>query len=163
MHVAANQGVHPYAGLPDEPNISHNLSRPIHITGIVDAGRKALVGADHETPKREGRGQSRILIVCGSKLAGYHAASCPLPTYPRFWEICGKPAEIAVNSSEMCLTCWLKAAITTKSKQEQSGGVVYWRKYVCKRANRWKMPSAASSVRFRPKTSSRKSSGILSI
>ena len=23
----------------------------------------------------------------------------------------------------MCLTCWLKAAITTKSKQEQSGGV----------------------------------------
>jgi hypothetical protein len=47
VHVAADHGVHPDAGLLAEDDVADNLSGFIYIAGIGDAGTDPLVGADH--------------------------------------------------------------------------------------------------------------------
>src|SRR5438105_4101990 len=58
MHVAAQNGIHPDAGVLAEHYISDDLGRRIHIAGIRNGRHDAFVRADHSEYRK------RLNITC---------------------------------------------------------------------------------------------------
>src|SRR5262249_2277010 len=62
-HVAANNGVHPNAGVLAYLDIADDLGGFVDIAGLVNARRDSLVGTEHNLEKEEGimRGRGRAM------------------------------------------------------------------------------------------------------
>src|ERR1700683_3582358 len=76
----------------------------------------------------------------------------------RVWERVWRPRETNRRKLmwNMLLAPDSKLAYYQGSHNGTLGGVTLWRRFACRKANRWKMLCADSSVRFSRKTSSRK-------
>ena len=52
MHIAADHGVHPDAGVLAEGDVADDLRGDIHITGLRNDGRFALIGTNHKLVRK---------------------------------------------------------------------------------------------------------------